>query len=125
MELYKQKRTDETPEIYGSVDQGVIKVDGICRPSNSIECFREFISWISYFSMAVNTETIKVEINLDYMNTSSGMIIYRILSSVKRSLKPGQSLYITWIHEKSDSDMRQVGEDFKYMLGDILKVEAA
>lgn len=125
MELYKQIATNETPEIYGSVEEGVVKIRGICRPTNTIDTFREFISWINYFSVKSNTDVIKVEIQLDYLNTSSGMIIYRILSSIKRNLKQEQSLHVLWIHDQSDSDMKQVGEDFQYMLGDVLKIEAA
>ena len=124
MELFIQERTLHTPDIYGSVEKGLIKIQGICRPENAIEYFRDFISWMKYFNM-VTTANILVEIDLEYMNTSSGMILYKILSGIKSKLNSGQKLMIVWRYDQQDQDMKMVGEDFQYMLGEVFKVEAA
>ncbi|MCB9224077.1 MAG: DUF1987 family protein [Crocinitomicaceae bacterium] len=124
MELYRLESTRQTPHIYGSIEEGVIQIKGICRPDNSIEFFQDFISWINLFN-TLTAKNIVVEIDLEYMNTSSGMIIYRILNSIKSKLNPDQELSIIWKHDRQDFDMKQVGEDFQYMLGDIFTVQPA
>jgi hypothetical protein len=124
MEQFKLQQSHNTPRIFGSVEQGLITIEGVCRPENSIDYFREFMHWIKYFNLTA-TKDVSVLIDLEYMNTSSGLILYRILSSIKRKLNTDQQIQIIWKHQLKDVDMKQVGEDFKYMLGDIIRLEVA
>jgi hypothetical protein len=117
MENFKQKATHNTPKIEGSVEEGMLSITGVCRPENSVDFFRPLINWVNYFKLNA-PNSIKVVVDLEYLNTSSGMILFRILSTLKSGSNGTDSLGVVWKYNKNDDDMKQVGEDFYYMLGE-------
>ena len=62
------------------------------------------------------------ELDLKYMNTSSGLIIFRILKEIKK-LSSHKNVRVTWVYDEQDEDMMGVGKDFQYMIGDIVQLK--
>lgn len=75
---------------------------------------------MKYFQMTESKE-ISVEIELEYINTSSALVILRILREIKSIIN--REIAIKWIYQNDDKDMREVGKDFKYILGEIIQLE--
>ncbi|UKN02495.1 DUF1987 domain-containing protein [Paracrocinitomix mangrovi] len=121
MNEFKLNATDNTPHIEGSKIDGIISIRGICKPEDSVTFFRPFLNWLSIFKM-VELKHIRLYVDLKYVNTSSGMILFKTLSGLKSHFSD-RLFEVYWEYDQDDEDMRLVGEDFKYMLGDIIKVK--
>lgn len=76
---------------------------------------------MKYFQMTESKE-ISVIIELEYINTSSALMILRVLSEIKSMIKD-RDVKIRWFFQADDKDMREVGKDFKYILGEIIQLE--
>lgn len=63
----------------------------------------------------VNNATCKeltVEIQLEYMNTSSTKSLFNVLKAIKDNPMVG-NVYVKWYYEEDDEDMFEIGQDFE------------
>ena len=121
MNNYRQKATYNTPYILGSVTNGTLHIFGRCCPEDCVSYFHPLINWMKLFQLS-ESNSIQISIDLEYINTSSSLVILRILKEVK-SMSKSKDVKILWFHDSEDSDMREVGKDLKYVLGDIVQIE--
>ena len=112
--------TAKTPQIIGNVSTGTILIEGRCYPEDVAVFFHPFLNWLKRFQLS-ESESISVVIDIDYMNTSSGLILYRMLKEIKRM--SNKEISFIWKHEADDIDMQEIGEDFQHMLGRQFKLE--
>jgi len=87
---------------------GEIKMHGRCIIEDSIEFFAPIFLWIKCF----NFNKVNIDINLEYINTSSVKQLYCMLQHVKsnRNIK---EVYINWYYEEGDDDMLELGQDIE------------
>jgi SiaC family regulatory phosphoprotein len=121
MENYNIQATQNTPNIEGNIAKGSITIAGRCCPDDCVTFFQPFINWLKFFVIS-DQKQVNVLIDLDCFNTSSGLILFRILKDIK-ALSNSRQVDITWKYDPEDFDMMGVGKDFQYMLGDIIQMD--
>ena len=122
MEEFNLVATQTTPCIKGSLKDGKVSICGKCCPEDSVAFFEPFYQWLKILSISEN-QMLEFEFDLKYMNTSSGLIIFRILKEIKK-LTSHKKVIVTWKYDEQDEDMMGVGKDFQYMIGDIVKLKS-
>ena len=87
-------------------------IGGISIPENTVDFYHPLIYWITQYSAAPAEQT-RFIVKFEYFNTSSSVVIlniFRMLSDLKSSVQ------IDWFYESDDSEMQELGEDYKRML---------
>jgi hypothetical protein len=101
--------TAKTPYINFDAKTGNLEIKGRSIPENSVEFYRPVIDWLHDYSKQASPET-NVHINLEYLNTSSGVFI-KLLKTIEAIEETGSKVTIYWYYD--DEDMYEVGEDYE------------
>jgi len=125
--------TKNTPEINFSPEENIFYIKGTSSPEDVRDMYYPVIEWIRIFvddiifgEGAVYTieKPLKLQIDLEYFNSSSAKFLYDIFNDLKR-LNASQIPYLVeWLYEEQDTDMLDAGQDiallveteFKYIL---------
>ncbi|MFL2570979.1 MAG: DUF1987 domain-containing protein [Parvicellaceae bacterium] len=112
MEDIHLERTVKTPEVHFDSEKGELMIGGISIPENTVDFYHPLIYWITQYSAAPAEQT-RFIVKFEYFNTSSSVVIlniFRMLSDLKSTVQ------IDWFYENDDSEMQELGEDYKRML---------
>ena len=101
--------TTKTPEI-DFRKKGILNITGNSYPENVNQFYGEIMIWLDQF-LELNTDTISINVDLTYINTSSTKAILNIISKVNAAAK--SKINISWIYEIEDDDMYVAGKDFE------------
>lgn len=117
--------TKNTPEIKFSPEEDIFLIKGNSSPEDVREMYYPVIEWIRIFvediingeSAVYTTEKpLKLQIDLDYFNSSSAKFLYDIFYDLKR-LNTSQIPYIVeWYYEDQDIDMLDAGQDIALLV---------
>ncbi len=103
--------TGFTPDINFDVDTNIFKIKGRSYPTHSEQFWKPIVEWFK--SVCENRPTnISVEINLDFINSSSEKYIMEIVKAVKPI---GSS--IKWFYDSDDEDMVEFGAELCKLTG--------
>lgn len=122
MKNFRQKSTERTPEIIGDVQQGTLSIIGRSYMEDAHNFFNPLRIWLKDFYLT-ESDTIRVVIDIEYMNTSSGMILVYMLKELQ-TLSLAKDVHVSWVYDADDLDMKEVGEDFQFFIGDIITLDA-
>ena len=107
--------TEKSPEIILNSD-GLISIKGKAIPDNAFHFFAPVLDWVTEYCKKPAPVT-KVELALEYYNTSSSKILISILRNLDHLHKTGASKILTqWFFETDDDDMEESGQDFQRMV---------
>ena len=124
MNEFKTIGTLKTPEISGEVESGSISISGICIPEDARDFFNPFRNWLLDFTQSTSNK-IYVEIDLEYFNTSTSSILLDVFKHLNRTNDlDSKHVEITWVYEEDDLEMKEVGEDYQTMIGDIIQLQS-
>ena len=87
---------------------GEIKIQGRCIMEDSSKFFNPIFLWVKY----ATCKTINIEINLEYINTSSVKQLFSLLLLVK-SNHNFRNIYVNWYYEEGDDDNFELGKDIE------------
>ncbi len=109
--------TPKTPTVEMNVDSGIIEIKGRSIPENSIDFYRPIVEWIDQYANSAAPET-KVNIQLEYFNTSSSKCILDVFKKLEQVFKKNgdKGVVINWFYEEDDEDMLEAGEDYQSIL---------
>jgi len=122
MNEFKTDGTPKTPEISGEVENAKITIKGICIPEDARNFFLPFRDWLLEFT-EFTSKKINVEVDLEYFNTSTSNILLDVFKHLHRTAQ-SKEVSITWVYEEDDVDMKEVGEDYQIMVGDIIELKS-
>ena len=100
----KIKRTPATPEIDFKVT-GEMSIKGKSLPEDPKKFYNPIFNWIEDFTAS----NVKIDIKLEYVNTSSSKNILELIKKVDRNHNIKQ-LSLNWYYEIDDLDMLEFGE---------------
>ena len=115
METIKIEGTSKTPSVNFDATTGVCLIKGRSIPENSIEFYKPIIEW---FDKYINTpaKLTKVDIQLEYFNTSSSKCILDVFKKLEAIHKSGNDVIINWYYDEDDEDMLEAGEDYQSII---------
>ena len=111
-----QEGTPKTPTIMLDEQQGILELSGRSIPENSIEFYKPILDWIEGYSANPKPET-RVNIRLEYFNTSSSKCILDFFKKLETLSKGGKTkVSVHWHYEEDDEDMQEAGEDYQSII---------
>ena len=116
---YKEEISSKTPGIEFDKDKGALKIYGRSLPENASEFYKPLFDELEAYKDKPQATT-KVELALEYFNTSSSRMILDILRSLSWISQNGKTdLEIIWYFEKDDWDMEDAGKEYQQILSDL------
>lgn len=108
--------TPKTPTVSFDAKTGNIEIKGRSIPENSIEFYKPLVDWLDKYS-EVAQDTVNVNIQLEYFNTSSSKCILDVFKKLENIQNKGKAeVVINWYYEEDDEDMLEAGEDYQSIL---------
>ncbi len=102
--------TKQSPEIYMSADDGVIKFIGKSRPEDALLFYEPVIDWVKEYANDPQPQT-TVIFDLEYFNSSTTKVFKRFFDCFLKIINQGKELVIEWHYQEEDEDMQDVGEE--------------
>jgi len=115
MEALLIEGTAKTPNVKFEAEQGFIEIKGRSIPENSIEFYKPLVDWLEDYSKTPAGLT-KVNIQLEYFNTSSSKCILDVFKKLEAIYKAKNEVIINWYYEEDDEDMLEAGEDYESII---------
>ncbi len=117
METLTISGTPKTPTVEMNVDSGVVEIKGRSIPENSIDFYRPIVEWLDKYADTPASDT-KVNIQLEYFNTSASKCILDVFKKLEQVFKKNgdKGVIINWFYEEDDEDMLEAGEDYQSIL---------
>jgi len=115
MEDLNIEGTPKTPTIRFDMKSGEMLIKGRSIPENSIEFYKPLTEALESYSESPQGDT-KVNIQLEYFNTSSSKCILDVFKKLEKINSGGSSVIINWHYEEDDEDMLEAGEDYEAII---------
>jgi hypothetical protein len=90
---------------------GFINIQGRSIIEDPYTFYNPILDWVKN----VTPSSLKVEIKLEYLNTSSSIQIYKLLSLIQDSHNQ-ENVSISWFYEEDDEDTFELGKEFEAQL---------
>lgn len=110
------EKTEDTPSVNLDPSSGVFYIKGRSLPENPFQFYKEVIGWLSGYLSSPTENTLKLTINLDYFNSSSGRYLLEIFSILEKASEDGHNIEIVWEVDKEDELMIEKGEEYGELL---------
>ena len=106
--------TETPPRLAVHLEAGTMNVRGNSYPANADMFFSPIIDWLVLrLREKESLERIAIDINFNYLNTSSAKFLFRLLKPFDDIFAPGKDFSIRWSYVQGDIDMKDLGEDFQ------------
>ncbi len=102
--------TDSLPDITFNGD-GQLKISGRALPEDAVSFFLPLFEWIRAFT----GDTIHLEINLDYFNTSVSKQLLDFFRLMEKN-PAVKEVHIKWMYEDGDEEMLESGEIYQELI---------
>lgn len=107
--------TRTTPRVLIDSSKGLFAITGKSVPESSVNFYYPLIKQITEI-FKDKKGTLRLDIALEYFNTSSSKCVFDLLKAFQRLSKSGIKLDIKWYYEQDDPDMKETGEDYEDLL---------
>jgi hypothetical protein len=105
------KETEKTPSVSLSIN-GNLKIEGRSIPEDAAKFFKPILDWTKEFT----APEIRIDIKLEYFNTSSSKFILEMLRLIEGN--PNNSnVLVNWFYEEGDLDVLESGQYFESIIG--------
>ena len=105
----------KTPTIKFNPEEGKLLIQGRSIPENSIDFYKPLVDILEEYAGNVK-ETTRVDIVLEYFNTSSSKCILDVFKKLEKINEAGGGVAINWHYEEDDEDMLEAGEDYQAII---------
>jgi len=112
------KLTKETPEIIFNPKDDLYSIKGKSLPENAVDFYKPVFDWITNFSLNHPNKSIALNVDIDYMNSSSIKLIFFIFNTINKHYQSNNNTNtcINWFCSKDDELMVNKGNEFKELL---------
>lgn len=104
--------TEDTPEIVFSREDSALSIKGSSFPENTYDFYQPIFSWVNEFLGSGEFRSLKVNMDLNYYNSSSSKVFMNLFHLLDDHLRTGKSLVVNWYYDPDDQDSLEEGEDF-------------
>ena len=110
MEDFFIQGTDSLPSVSFKTN-GELKITGRALPEDAFGFFAPLFEWAAKFS----DETIDLEVNLDYFNTSVSKQLFDLFKVIENN-PAVRNINLKWMYEDGDEEMLESGEIYQELL---------
>jgi len=114
MEDYLLEGTEETPRIHLQLN-GELSFKGHSYPEDALEFYLPILNWLKEYKNSM-AEATTATFNMTYFNSSSTILLLKILTSLVAMHKSGRAVRVVWMHEKGDTLMEEKAEEMGSMV---------
>lgn len=104
--------TSSTPAVTGDWAAGLLRMVGESYPENTYEIFDDVITWVETY-LEVCDRPLRVELQLNYLNTSSIRAMIDIFDRLQAAHDDGRLLSVEWLYDSRNPRSAEMGEEFK------------
>lgn len=105
----------KTPTIKFNPEEGKLLIQGRSIPENSIDFYKPLVDSLEEYA-GDTKEATKVDIVLEYFNTSSSKCILDVFKKLERINEAVGGVTVNWHYEEDDEDMLEAGEDYQAII---------
>jgi hypothetical protein len=105
----------KTPTINFNFQNGELLISGRSIPENSVEFYEPIIGWLDEYKSS-NGDALKIDIKLEYFNTSSSKCILDLFKKLEELNDSSKAVAVQWYFEEDDEDMEEAGQDFQAII---------
>ena len=116
MDTFYLEPTKISPLVNFVPKDGLLELRGRSSPENPNMFFKPLYEAIDAYAVNGSTD-LKVNMELDYFNTSSSKCLYELLRKISVMTDLGKKVEINWYYEEDDEDILEAGEDLESLLG--------
>ncbi|MCG8410079.1 MAG: DUF1987 domain-containing protein [Bacteroidales bacterium] len=106
------KETEKTPSVTFGIN-GILKIEGRSIPEDAAKFFKPILDWTKDFV----AEKIRIDIKLEYFNTSSSKFILEMLRLLENNPENNNNISVNWFYEEGDLDVLESGQYFESIVG--------
>ena len=110
MENLHINKTKYTLAVDFDVKKGILKISGSSYPENALEFFKPIFEYLEQF-INENKKRLLLELNIDYLNTSSTKCLLDIFEILESYQTVDGSVQIKWFYQKGDEDIFETGKE--------------
>lgn len=104
--------TQSTPAVTAEWETGVLVMTGESYPENTYEIFDNIIGWVEDF-LDSGSRPLKIELRLNYLNTSSIRAMIEIFDRMQAAADQGKEIAVSWFYDSRNPRSAELGEEFK------------
>lgn len=105
------KESKNTPEIILDPANGKFAITGKCFPENAKKYFAPIMDWVTFAKVQGE---MKLEVNLDYISSSSVITILELFRHIDQCSKNnGYTARVIWYYEDGDDDSANVAVNYQ------------
>ena len=104
--------TQSTPSINANWEAGLLKLAGESYPENTYDIFDQIIAWVELY-LTEGKKPLRVELYLNYLNTSSIRAMIDIFDHLQNAHESGRDLSVVWLYDSRNPRSAEMGEEFK------------
>ncbi len=86
-------------------------IEGRSLPDNAIKAFDPLFRWVE----SLRTEKVRFSINLEYLNTSSSMQLFKLLKLLEENCEI-KEIEVLWHFDEDDEEHYETGQIFEEQL---------
>ncbi len=104
--------TQSTPSVKADWNAGLLKMAGESYPENTYDIFSDIITWVDTY-LDETDSPLKLELHLNYLNTSSIRAMIDIFDRLQIAFESGRDLAVAWLYDSRNPRSAELGEEFK------------
>ena len=82
MQIIKLDQTKDTPSIHFNLAKNIFEIKGKSMPENATVFFKPIYEWIALFSSHHADNGIQLNVDLEYLNSSSIKLVFLIFNQL-------------------------------------------
>jgi len=107
--MMKIEETKSSPYIYFDENKGFLNIIGVSLSDNVYDFYFHLDEKI----LRYNKDYLKMDFHFKYLNSPSIKKIFTIIKYCSEKIK---KISINWIYDYEDEDIKEIGEEFEYLL---------
>lgn len=108
--------TPKTPLFKFDTDNNSIKIEGKIISENPINFFSRLDEILDSYKVKAESESLKVDIYVDYFNTVCSKYFLKFLRKVISTKQDASKININWYFDSDDTEIKESGDDYSMIL---------
>lgn len=111
------KETLNSPKVLFDSSKKRYEISGKSFPENSKTFYQPVFDWVNELSDADKSEKIILALTFEYISSSSIITLKQLLSKIKTLTTKGWDIDVLWYYDKTDLDIKEIGDEYKILIG--------